>query len=98
MKVVSFFSGCGGLDLGFEQAGFDVVWANDNDPVVHETYLRNHPRTYLCKKDMREIGMDEIPECDGFIGGPPCQSWSEGGKHFKTFLASGLAPCSFLRA
>lgn len=80
MKVVSFFSGCGGLDLGFEQAGFDVVWANDNDPAVHDTYLRNHPHTYLCKKDMRELGMDEIPECDGFIGGPPCQSWSEGGK------------------
>lgn len=80
MKVVSFFSGCGGLDLGFEQAGFEVVWANDNDPAVSETYLLNHPNTYLCQKDMRELAMDEIPECDGFIGGPPCQSWSEGGK------------------
>lgn len=45
MKVVSFFSGCGGLDLGFEQAGFEVVWANDNDPAVKETYLLNHPGT-----------------------------------------------------
>ena len=80
MKVVSFFSGCGGLDLGFEQAGFEVVWANDNDPAVKETYLLNHPGTYLCQKDMRELTMGEIPECDGFIGGPPCQSWSEGGK------------------
>lgn len=80
MKVVSFFSGCGGLDLGFEQAGFEVVWANDNDPAVFETYLLNHPHTYLCRKDMRELTMEEIPECDGFIGGPPCQSWSEGGK------------------
>lgn len=80
MKVVSFFSGCGGLDLGFEQAGFDVVWATDNDPAVHDTYRFNHPSTYLCTKDMRELTMDEIPECDGFIGGPPCQSWSEGGK------------------
>ena len=80
MKVVSFFSGCGGLDLGFEQAGFEVIWANDNDPAVFETYLLNHPHTYLCRKDMREITMEEIPECDGFIGGPPCQSWSEGGK------------------
>ena len=80
MKVVSFFSGCGGLDLGFEQAGFEVIWANDNDPSVFETYLLNHPHTYLCRKDMREITMEEIPECDGFIGGPPCQSWSEGGK------------------
>lgn len=80
MKVVSFFSGCGGLDLGFEQAGFEVVWANDVDPAVFETYLLNHPHTYLCRKDMRELTMEEIPECDGFIGGPPCQSWSEGGK------------------
>lgn len=80
MKVVSFFSGCGGLDLGFEQAGFEVIWANDNDPSVFETYLLNHPHTYLCRKDMRELTMEEIPECDGFIGGPPCQSWSEGGK------------------
>lgn len=80
MKVVSFFSGCGGLDLGFEQAGFEVIWANDNDPAVFETYLLNHPHTYLCRKDMRELTMEEIPECDGFIGGPPCQSWSEGGK------------------
>lgn len=80
MKVVSFFSGCGGLDLGFEQAGFEVIWANDNAPAVFETYLLNHPHTYLCRKDMRELTMEEIPECDGFIGGPPCQSWSEGGK------------------
>lgn len=50
MKVVSFFSGCGGLDLGFEQAGFEVIWANDNDPAVSETYLLNHPSTYLCLK------------------------------------------------
>ena len=60
MKVVSFFSGCGGLDLGFEQAGFEVVWANDNDPAVKETYLLNHPGTYLCQKDMRELTMGEI--------------------------------------
>lgn len=74
------FSGCGGLDLGFEQAGFDVIWANDINPIVYDTYKYNHPNTYLCKKDMRELNMSEIPKCDGFIGGPPCQSWSEGGK------------------
>lgn len=65
MKVVSFFSGCGGLDLGFEQAGFEVVWANDNDPAVKGTYILNHPGTYLCQKDMRELTMGEIPESDG---------------------------------
>lgn len=81
MKVASFFLGCGGLDLGFEQAGFVVVWANDNDPVVHETYTKNHPNTYFCEKDMRDLNLQDIPnDVDGFIGGPPCQSWSEGGK------------------
>ena len=43
MRVVSFFAGCGGLDLGFEQAGFDVVWANEFEPHFRATYLRNHP-------------------------------------------------------
>ncbi len=79
MKLVSFFSGCGGLDLGFEQAGFDVIWANEFDPSIHNTYHHNHPKTVLCGKDIRQIDVSEIPDCDGFIGGPPCQSWSTGG-------------------
>lgn len=80
MNVVSFFAGCGGLDLGFEQAGFNVIWANEFDKQIHETYSRNHPKTFLSKKDIRELSLSEIPDCDGFIGGPPCQSWSFGGK------------------
>ena len=79
-KVASFFAGCGGLDLGFEQAGYEIVWANEYDKTIHETYQFNHPNTYLCKKDIRTLSNDEIPDCDGFIGGPPCQPWSEGGK------------------
>lgn len=80
MIVASFFAGCGGLDLGFEQAGYDVLWANEFDKVIHETYQFNHPNTYLCKSDIRTLTATDIPDCDGFIGGPPCQSWSEGGK------------------
>ena len=80
MKVASFFSGCGGLDLGFEQAGIEVIWANDIEASIHETYQYNHPNTILCKSDIRELHASDIPDCDGFIGGPPCQSWSEGGK------------------
>lgn len=80
MKVVSLFSGCGGLDLGFEKAGFDVVWANEYDSSIHATYRLNHPKTQLCTLDIREIKANEIPDCDGIIGGPPCQSWSLGGK------------------
>lgn len=79
-KIASFFAGCGGLDLGFEQAGFDIVWANEFDETIHDTYQFNHPNTYLCKADIRTLNANDIPDCDGFIGGPPCQSWSEGGK------------------
>ena len=80
MKVVSLFAGCGGLDLGFEKTGFDVVWANEYDFSIHATYQLNHPNTQLCTSDIREIRANDIPDCDGIIGGPPCQSWSLGGK------------------
>jgi len=80
MKVVSFFAGCGGLDLGFEQAGFRVVWANEFEPHCRATYIRNHPNTEFVLGDVCKIDPDSIPDCDGFVGGPPCQSWSVGGK------------------
>ena len=80
MRVVSFFAGCGGLDLGFEQAGFQVVWANEFEPIVRDTYLRNHPNTQFVLEDINNISPDSIPDCDGFIGGPPCQSWSVAGR------------------
>ncbi|HEY0261787.1 MAG TPA: DNA cytosine methyltransferase [Chitinophagales bacterium] len=79
MKVVSFFAGAGGLDLGFQNAGFDVIWANEYDKEIWETYEKNHPHTRLDKRSIRDISANEVPECDGIIGGPPCQSWSEAG-------------------
>lgn len=78
MKIISLFSGAGGLDLGFKKAGFDVIWANEYDSTIWETYEKNH-NTYLDKRDIRKILSSEIPDCDGIIGGPPCQSWSEAG-------------------
>lgn len=80
MNIVSLFSGCGGLDLGFEKAGFNVVWANEYDKTIHETFRFNHPNTVLNTDDIRNLSESDIPDCDGIIGGPPCQSWSEGGK------------------
>ena len=80
MDVVSFFAGCGGLDLGFEQAGFRVVWANEFEPHCRATYIRNHPNTEFVLGDVCKIDPNTIPDCDGFVGGPPCQSWSVGGK------------------
>ena len=80
MKIVSLFAGCGGLDYGFERAGFDVIWANEFDETIHATYRHNHPNTILNTQDIRSIRGEDVPDCDGIIGGPPCQAWSEGGK------------------
>lgn len=80
MKVISLFSGCGGLDLGFEKAGFEIPIANEYDPTIWETFIVNHPNTRLIKGDIRHIGENDFPnDIDGIIGGPPCQSWSEAG-------------------
>lgn len=79
MKVVSFFAGAGGLDLGFQKAGFEIIWANEFDKDIWETYEKNHPNTILDKRSIVNIPTDEVPDCDGIIGGPPCQSWSEAG-------------------
>jgi len=79
MNIVSFFAGAGGLDLGFEKAGFNVVWANEYDKDIWETYEKNHKNTILDRRSIVNIQSDEVPECDGIIGGPPCQSWSEAG-------------------
>lgn len=79
MKVVSFFAGAGGLDLGFEKAGFDVVWANEYDKEIWGTYEKNHKNTALDRRSIVDIPSNEVPDCDGIIGGPPCQSWSEAG-------------------
>ncbi|MGM9636669.1 MAG: DNA cytosine methyltransferase [Eubacteriales bacterium] len=78
MKIVSLFSGAGGLDLGFEKAGFEIVFANEFDQTIWATYEKNHSAP-LDKRDVRNIPSEEIPDCDGIIGGPPCQSWSEAG-------------------
>lgn len=79
MDVVSFFAGAGGLDLGFQNAGFNVIWANEYDKEIWETYEKNHPHTILDKRSITNISAEEVPDCDGIIGGPPCQSWSAAG-------------------
>lgn len=80
MNVISLFSGCGGLDLGFERAGFDILVANEFDKTIWDTFEANHPKTKLIKGDIRNIEESNFPDkVDGIIGGPPCQSWSEAG-------------------
>lgn len=79
MTIASFFSGCGGLDTGFKKAGFDIVWANEVDANIAKTYKLNHPTTQLSIQSIKNLRDEDIPNCDGFIGGPPCQPWSVGG-------------------
>ncbi len=80
MKLISLFSGCGGLDLGFEKAGFEIPFANEFDRTIWATYKANHPNTKLIEGDIRNLPEEVFEgEIDGIIGGPPCQSWSEAG-------------------
>jgi DNA (cytosine-5)-methyltransferase 1 len=79
MKIVSLFTGAGGLDKGFEAAGLETVWANEFDKDIWETFEKNFPKTTLDRRSIRDVPSDEIPDGDGIVGGPPCQSWSEAG-------------------
>lgn len=80
MKLISLFSGAGGLDLGFHNAGFKTIVANEYDKKICPTFRANFPDVHLIEGDIRNIHSDEFPDdVDGIIGGPPCQSWSEGG-------------------
>lgn len=65
--------------MGFRLAGFNPVWANEFDRTIWDTYQFNHTDTLLDRRDIRKINSDEVPDCIGIIGGPPCQSWSAAG-------------------
>jgi len=51
-NVVALFAGCGGLDLGFRKAGFNIVWANEYDKDIWQTYEKNHTETDLDRRDL----------------------------------------------
>lgn len=79
IKLATLFSGAGGLDLGFQLAGFDLAWSNEFDKNIWETHEINFPKCLLDKRSITKVEPNDIPDVDGFIGGPPCQSWSEAG-------------------
>lgn len=89
LKIVSLFSGCGGLDKGFlmtndlqDDFKYEIVWANDIDPMACATYKENIGDHILCG-DIREVNFNSLPQCDIILGGFPCQDfsvlWKRGG-------------------
>ena len=75
MNVVSLFSGAGGLDLGFIQAGHNIIWANDIFKDAVSTY-RHNIGDHISLQDIHEIPSEIIPNPDIIIGGFPCQGFS----------------------
>jgi len=91
LRVVSFFSGCGGSCLGFKMAGYRVLWASEFIPAAADTYRANHPNTILDTRDIRKVQPKDIlkatglkvGELDCMEGSPPCASFSTAGKREK---------------
>lgn len=75
-KVCSLFAGIGGIDLAFEQTGYEIVWANEVDSDACKTYRRNFPNTLLSEKDIRKVDVVDIPNFDVLTAGFPCQPFS----------------------
>ena len=93
IPILSLFSGCGGFDLGFAKAGFDIALALDINQSAVDSYTHNHKgnRAEVCDLSTTR-GEDIIKKLDkkqlstpprGVIGGSPCQSFSKGNVHFK---------------
>ena len=74
------FAGIGGICLGFKQAGFDIVWANEKDRAACNTYRYNFGNRWLHEGDIKTIHMEDIPDMDVLTAGFPCQPFSIAGK------------------
>lgn len=75
MKIISLFSGAGGLDLGLIKAGHQIIWANDIDKDAVATYRENIGNHIVCD-DIKNIDITQLPNADVVVGGFPCQGFS----------------------
>ena len=87
--VVDLFSGAGGLELGFEQAGFDVVFSSDFDEYCEKVHKLNRPNIPFLRTDVHDLSEDILDsyvnvEVDVLVGGPPCQGFSTIGKRISS--------------
>lgn len=91
LTVLSMFSGAGGLDLGFEAAGFTTVAAVDHDPHAVDTLRKNRPEWNPVEADVRDWTPDGLPDTpDVLVAGPPCQGFSLGGHRHAADDRNGL--------
>lgn len=93
MKCASFFAGVGGIDLAFEQAGFEMVYANEIDKSAVETFKANHA-TFIDHRDITQVQSHEIPDFDVMLAGFPCQAFSIAG-YRKGFADKGRGDLFF---
>lgn len=83
MRCISLFSGCGGLDLGLRDAGFDITWATDNDPLCAESHKANFPDTNFLLAPIQDVDCEHLAgvladgRVDLLAGGPPCPPYSK---------------------
>lgn len=79
-RAISLFAGIGGICLGFKQAGYDIVWANEYDAAACKTYRYNFGDSYLVEADIRKVSVADIPDFDVLTAGFPCQPFSIAGR------------------
>lgn len=93
MKIVSIFSGAGGIDCGFHNAGFNTIFANDNWQIACDTFKQNYPTAEVICSSIADIDFrhlsDKYGNIDGLVGGPPCPPFSKS-RFYRTDKKRGI--------